>query len=322
MRNHAVNHPIAQASTAPISAIVTICSNQKRFKPALESTPAALLPASQKQLAAQWLQMIGEASPAAPSIGLYGGRAFGLARDVASSTGTKLFVISAGLGLVAETKTLPAYSITVAHRDADSVRGKVVGSFSPAAWFDDLLDGPYSVKWPDVFSGQAGRVLVALTKPYAEMVGPALARLPTSSLSRLRLFGAGLGSVLPIELHPHLLPYDDRLDNIIPGTRSDFAQRALVHFVQDVSTGDRDCVADAMSVREALAETAAPVRPARQVATDEVLLALIRARLHPHASASRLLRQLRDEDQMACEQGRFAKLFRQAQTESALHDAP
>jgi hypothetical protein len=321
MRDHAVNDPIAQALAAPISAIVTLCSNRKRFKPTPESTPAALIPASQKQLAAQWLTIIGAASPAAPATGLYGGRAFGLARDLASNTGTKLFVISAGLGLVAETRTLPAYSITVAHGDADSVQGKVVGAFSPSVWFDDLLNGPYSVKWPAVFSGGSGKVLVALTKPYAEMVGPALARLPTSSLSRLRLFGAGLGSVLPIELRPYLLPYDARLDTIIPGTRSDFAQRALVHFVQGASTGDGDCAADALSVRAALSETKAPVQPARQAATDETLLALIRERLHPHASASRLLRRLRDEDQMACEQSRFAKLFRQAQMEGAPHDA-
>jgi hypothetical protein len=136
------------------------------------------------------------------------------------------------------------------------------------------------------------------------------------------LFVASLGSALPIELRPYLLPYDDRLDAIIPGIRSDFAQRALVHFVQLISKNDEDCAADAKRVSDALAEAKAPARPARQVATDEALLALIRTRLHPRASASRLLRQLRDEDQMACEQSRFAKLFRQAQLEGAPHDAP
>jgi hypothetical protein len=172
MRDHAVNGPASQPLTAPVSAIVTICANQKRFKPAPENTPAGLTPAPQSELAAQWLQMIGEASPAAPPTGLYGGRAFGLARDLASDAGAKLFVISAGLGLVADTRALPAYSITVARGAADSVQSKVLGSFSPSAWFDDLSDGPYSLKWPEIFSGEFGRVLVALTKPYAEMVTP------------------------------------------------------------------------------------------------------------------------------------------------------
>jgi hypothetical protein len=34
--------------------------------------------------------------------------------------------------------------------------------------------------------------------------------------------------------------------------------------------------------------------------------------LGPKASASRLLRQLRDQDGIACEHGRFARLFRAA----------
>jgi hypothetical protein len=246
---------------------------------------------------------------------LYGGRAFGLARDLASSAGTKFFVVSAGFGLVPGSQKLPTYSLTVARHDQDSIQGKAVGPFDPATWFEALTDGPYSVAWPDVFSEGGGRVLVALTKPYAEMATPALAKLPVSDLRRLRLFGAGLVAVLPTALKPYLLPYDDRLDTLFPGTRSDFAQRALVHFVQNVAVADGDYATDAVRVRASLAATRAPSRPERRTVSDEALLALISARLSPQASASRLLRQLRDEDQMACEQGRFARLFRQAQME-------
>lgn len=245
-----------------------------------------------------------------------------MARDLASSVGTKLFVVSAGLGLVPGSQKLPMYSLTVARRAEDSIHGKAVGRFDPAAWFEALADGPYSVAWEDVFSEGADRVLVALTKPYAKMATPALAKLPSSDLRRLRLFGAGLDATLPITLKPYLLPYDDRLDTLFPGTRSDFAQRALVHFVQNVAAAGGDYAADADGVRASLAATKAPSRPQRRAATDEALLTLIRARLGPRASASRLLRQIRDEDQMACEQGRFARLFRQARTEGAAHDAP
>lgn len=322
MRHHAVIEVTSEVSIAPVSAIVTICANQKRFKSGPNSTPAALAAAPQATLARTWLDLIGATAPVAAATDLYGGRAFGLARDLATSSRTKLFVVSAGFGLVPGDQELPAYSLTMAHHDQDSIQGKAVGPFDPATWFEALTDGPYSVAWSDVFSEGGGRVLVALTKPYAEMATPALAKLPASDLSRLRLFGAGLSAVLPMALKPYLLPYDDRLDTLFPGTRSDFAQRALVHFVQNVALADGDYATDAARVRASLAATKAPPRPARRAVTDEALLTLIRSRLSPRASASRLLRQLRDEDQIACEQGRFARLFRQAQTEGAAHDAP
>jgi hypothetical protein len=322
MRRHAVIEPTAEVSIAPASAIVTICANQKRFKAGPNTTPAALAPAPQAALASTWLDLIGATAPVAAATDLYGGRAFGLARDLAAVAGTKLFIVSAGFGLVPGSQRLPAYSLTVARQDPDSIQGKAVGPFDPAAWFEALTAGPYSVAWRDVFSEGVGRVLVALTKPYAEMATPALAKLPASDLCRLRLFGAGLGAVLPTALKPYLLPYDDRLDTLFPGTRSDFAQRALVHFVQNVAVADGDSATDAARARALLAAAKAPSRPERRAATDEALLNLIRARLSPRASASRLLRQLRDEDQIACEQGRFARLFRQAQTEGSAHDAP
>ena len=322
MRHHAVIEPASEVFVAPVSAIVTICANQKRFRPGPNSTPATLAPAPQATLVSTWLDLVGATAPVAAATDLYGGRAFGLARDVAAAAGTKLFVVSAGFGLVPGSQKLPAYSLTVARHDEDSIQRKAVGPFDPATWFEALTDGPYSVAWKDVFSEGDGRVLVALTKPYAEMATPTLAKLPASDLRRLRLFGAGLGTVLPAPLKPYLLPYDDRLDSLFPGTRSDFAQRGLVHFVQNVASTDGDYSTDAARVRALLAATKAPPRPERRAVTDETLLTLIRSRLSPRASASRLLRQLRDEDQMACEQGRFARLFRQAQIEGAAHDAP
>ncbi|WP_421993633.1 hypothetical protein [Roseococcus sp.] len=210
---------------------------------------------------------------------------------------------------------MPGYSLTVARGDTDSIRNRVIDAFDPPEWFRRLLASPYSAQWSDAFSSVNGRVLFAVTKPYAEMASQSLAAVPASALSRLRIFGAGLGGVLPAVLKPFLLPYDDRLDTIFPGTRSDFAQRALVHFSRNIAPQDGDISLDAEWVRRAMAKSKSPLRPVRSTATDEALLAVIRSRLHPRASASQLLRRLRDDDQIACEQGRFAKLFRQAQSE-------
>ena len=84
-------------------------------------------------------------------------------------------------------------------------------------------------------SENSGRILVALTRPYARMVGQSLSTLEPQALARLRIFGASLASDLPACLHPALTPYDDRLNTVFPGTCADFPQRALLHFVRSVA---------------------------------------------------------------------------------------
>ncbi len=300
------------SATASVDALVTICAQQKRFKPSPEATPAALRQAALSDLAAQWRVVIKSRKAAAVASDLYAGRAFGLARDTARHLDCRLYVISAGLGLVAGETQTPAYGLTVKPNAPESVQAKVQGSFSAAGWFAEMLAGSCSTGWADVFGRGHGPVLVALTRAYAEMVGPSLADLPQRHVDRLRLFGAGLQSVLPERLHAAIIPYDGRLDTIFPGTKSDFAQRAMVHYAEKVAhqSADRDYANRLLS--EALAKVNHPVRPVRQTAQDGNLLALIKTRLTPKASASRLLRQLRDEDGIACEQGRFARLFREA----------
>jgi hypothetical protein len=299
-----------------ISSIVTICTNQKRFKASPAGTAAALAAAAQADLAAQWIAMAQSLLRTAAASDLYAGRAFGLARDAATVAAAPLYIISAGLGLVAAATPVPAYGVTVSRGGAESIRSKVVGPFDAAEWFAALAQGSFAVGWEKVFSPGSGRVLIALTRPYAEMVAPALASLPRNELERLRLFGAGLKPLLPPPLSEAVVPYDDRLDTVMPGTRSDFAQRALLHFVQNIADVARDRRGDREAVGRALASVRAPLRPVRRSASDADILTLIKTRLTPAASASRLLRQLRDGDQIACEQGRFAELFRKAKAEA------
>jgi hypothetical protein len=298
--------------TTSVEALVTICAQQKRHKPSLEATPAALGGASLADLASQWRRLVSSLPTAAPAADLYAGRAFGLARDTARRIDSRLYVISAGLGLVAGETRSPAYGLTVTPGSTESVQPKVQGPFAPNDWFEEMLAGPHSVSWAQIFERGPGQVLIALTRSYAAMVGPSLASLPRLQLDRLRLFGAGLEAVLPQALHASVVPYDGRLDTLFPGTRSDFAQRAMVHYVEHIAPAASDREAGNILLSATLAPVEPPVRPVRQAAADGDLIALIKPRLTPKASASRLLRQLRDDDGIACEQGRFARLFREA----------
>lgn len=297
-------------NAGPVAAIVTICTGRKRLKAV--ATVARLAVGTQTAVSKGWrAQLVG--TPASTTArDLYAGRGFGLAKMAAELADSPLFIVSAGLGLVMADTMSPAYGLTIARGHEDSISSKVVGDFDVAGWFAELMSGPYSAGWSQVTDSRGGRVLVAITRPYAEMVADSLSALAPEALSRLRIFGAGLSDALPGCLRPFLLPYDDRLDTLFPGTRSDFAQRAMLHFVQHIADRPGDYAIDATAVTAMLSRVESPARLVRVTRTDDEILTLIADRLGPATSASRLLRTLRDSDGIACEQNRFAKLFRAA----------
>ncbi|MDC9824829.1 hypothetical protein PRN20_13925 [Devosia sp. ZB163] len=222
--------------------------------------------------------------------------------------------------MVAADHRVPVYGLTVSPGHAESVGARVQGDFDAALWFSALLKGPHSVQWSDTFARGRGRVLIALTRPYADMIGSSLRDLDPSFLARLRIFGASLSALLPTEVHCALMPYDARLDAITPGTRADFSQRALYHFVRAVapSVGSQNSEADAEAVRHALVAVTAPQRAQRVRQTDEEIIRLIREHLRFQSGIGSVLRRLRDQDGVACEQSRFKRLYGAAVGEGAL----
>jgi hypothetical protein len=295
-----------------VSAVITICAQRKTVKVPAQGTPSALTIQTQRQVEKAWQEALAALPARVQAASLYGGRAFGLAKSAAARSGSPLYIISAGLGLVPGERLVPAYGLTVASDVAESISSRVTGPFDSAKWFANLMAGNNSVLWDKAGGDGEGRVLVALTKPYATMVGKSLAAASPQTLARLRIFGASLEQALPNTLHAAIVPYDDRLDALVPGTRSDFAQRALLHFVEHVADQGADRDTEFAAVKALLSGVAAPERPVREQRSDTELTILIKGRLKPQASASALLRQLRREDGIACEQGRFARLFKAA----------
>ena len=304
----------SRAGTARPQVVVTICTHRKTAKPPFSSTPVSLPNGSQTAVLSAWLRTSKTLPAVMPARNLYAGRGFGLAIRAAGLVSAKVYILSAGLGLVSAEQFVPVYALTVSGAHSESVGPRVVGAFDAAAWFSGVLAGPLSSQWNDIFADDVGRVLIALTKPYAEMVGQSLCALQPRSLSRLRIFGSALGSALPPALLPAIAPYDSRLDAVVPGTRADFSQRALFHFMQTVGTkhGPQDREADYAAVESALDGVDAPDRPNRPRRTDDEILKMIRTRLRSQSGIARILRALRDEDGVACEQARFSRLYRAA----------
>lgn len=293
--------------------VITICTSRKIARPQFGSTPVTLPIDSQDNVQAAWAERV-QTLPTDTAAGvLYAGRGFGLAADAAKIARAKLYILSAGLGLVPADRLVPLYGLTVSAGHPESVAARVTGDFDAAAWFSGLLSSPLSDRWVDAIGPSSGRILIALTRPYAQMVGASLSALGPEALARLRIFGISLASALPAALHPALAPYDTRLDAILPGTRADFSQRALHHFVGLVageSGQERD--ADYAAVVSVLGKVTAPERPRRPRRTDAEILKMISVRLQSQLGVARILRALRDEEGIACEQSRFSRLYRVA----------
>jgi hypothetical protein len=302
----------------PIDVIITTCSHRKTQRPKRHATPSSLSRGSQRAVESAWRDKIRKL-PLAVSVGeFYAGRAFGLATEAARMSDARLYVLSAGLGLLPAERPIPIYGLTVSEGHTESVASKVFGDFDAAAWFSRLLSGPLSDDWQDVAKRKSGRILVALSRPYAEMVGESLSTVPPKMLGRLRIFGASLESTLPVSLHPAIAPYDERLNVIFPGTRSDFAQRAMLHFARSIAvrpSASRE--ADFAAVTSALRNLRLPKTVRRPRLSDEEIVALISKRLRMQSGAARVLAALRHDEGVACEQSRFGRLYRIASGKGA-----
>jgi hypothetical protein len=166
-----------------------------------------------------------------------------------------------------------------------------------------------------VRQNEAVIMVLALPEAYACMVAADLLTLPDSDLCRLRLIGPRNASRLPEKLRGVLMPYDDRfdgMDSVNSGTRSDFAQRAGRHFVEEILLADyeRSPKDHALAVAGILEKMARPVTVRRRSLSDQEIVVLIEQHWGSACGkSSRMLRVLRDDLLVACEQKRFQRLF-------------
>lgn len=308
--------------------VVTACAGRKRLPPAKGLCAADLPFGKLHEVAASWLTRLARTPRTMEASRLYVGRAFGEACRAASEG--DLYVVSAGLGLLPAHVPVPAYSLTVSPESPDDVLARITEAVSAADWW---RVGParsgLGVDLSELVKATADRsLLLALPLTYLDMLAPALLALPVSVHGRLRLFCGVSATRLPVPLRPCLMPYDDRLNAAASphrGTRADFAQRAVRHFVEHVLPHSPAGTANAhrAAVEAALAGLRPPPAIRRDRRDDDELRALIGAHWQAaEGQAGRMLRVLRDQLGVACEQKRFAELFRKIRAERAAAAAP
>jgi hypothetical protein len=290
------------------AAIVTNCTQRKSRQSQLD---LAQLPRIREveRLAKAWERLVGQALPAGPARSLYQGRSIADTAAAATYIGSSWYVVSAGLGLVRSDRPVPAYECTVAAGSDLGSRLKLSGA-TTADWWNAI-----TAPRPQPLSRLILRstTLLALPSSYLRMVHDDLARVSAANAGQLRIFTSAAGAqFVPEHLADCVMPYDDRLESVprYAGTRSDFAQRALRHFVEALEATPLTLEEARAKVSATLAGRARPLRSTGKRMSDDEIRRVLTAQWARHAgSSTRLLRHLRDEARISCEQKRFSRLW-------------
>jgi hypothetical protein len=268
-------------------------------------------------VAQQWNELISRTPPTCTARHLYKGRSTRDAAAVAATVNGELLIVSAGLGLVSAEDPVPNYDVTTAP-------GSELAKFL-------AKQGLQASDWWEAIEGQNQRSLasviashvtyLALPSTYLQLISNQLDSAPKSALIHLRIFTSEMGqSMVPERLRACIIPYDERLESVpgFSGTRADFPQRALRHFVECLEGHKLSIEEGQQKVRNSLSPLPRRAQPQRARASDSEITALLRNQWMAYGgSSARLLRYLRDEAKVSCEQGRFRNLWRSIATEMA-----
>lgn len=300
---------------------ITTCTNRKRA-PAVDSLLCRKLPCGDMTLVAdEWMARVLRAPHEHLARYLYCGRGFSESLSAAQLATTNLWVISAGLGLILSNEKIPSYSLTIAPGVDDSIKGRISSDFHPSEWWNAInsISGRSISK---LINDDPDRslFLISLTQPYAPLILSDLLNLTPDSLTRVRIVGIMCSKNMPKHIQSICMPYDARINDprCYPGTMSDFAQRSAYHFVKNIWNvyGYQSAADDSAAIIKILDSLEAPIVPSRRQLSDhEVRNEIIANWDRAEGYSSRMLRVLRDDLHVACEQKRFSLLFKQVKEE-------
>lgn len=302
-------------------SLVTVCTNRKSI-PISERLHAERLPSGPQEMVSKvWRDWLRNAEPRIPARRLYAGRGFSEALAVVEARKADLWIASAGLGLVHGDDEVPGYDLTLSAGSDSSILNKITdSSFDAARWWSDLgrRRRPKRSLAGLLRAHPAGHVVVSVPGSYLGLLQDDLLSTDSVTLRKLRIVGPLDLERVASRLRPLVMPYDDRLNgpaSPLKGTRADFPQRAARHFL-DLACGDGlsdDPEADVARVRTSLRDLPWPEHPTRrQLGDDDIVKAILSNWERASGQSTKMLRLLRDDEGIACEQSRFVQLFNRA----------
>jgi hypothetical protein len=301
---------------------VTTCTDRKRY-PVTPHLDANTLPlGAQEEVACAWRNRVNAARKVGVARDVYCGRSFQEAIFAARAGHADLRIISGGLGLIRADEAIPAYSLSLVRSSPEFIGSRILGSpFNASQWWNEV-QGPQSAPLAGLIrANRDATAVIGISSAYLSLIADDFGSLSEDELGRVHIIGLGIEDSCPARLKHCILPYDDRLDgpdSPTRGTRGDFSQRAMRHFVEYVLP-ECDSVSletHGSAVNNCLRKWRRPNVIPRPSMTDDEIIRLIKKNWRAiQGQSSRGLRYLRDVEKVACEQGRFRVLFHRAAQE-------
>lgn len=320
------NSGTESSMSARIANIIVTCTKRKSV-PAEDCLQLGQVAGSTvSDLAKQWISRLQKAnSLPRPADELYSGDHWQIARsfpEVASGRNVqvRLWVCSAGYGLIPSWAPLKPYSATFSTHHKDSVlrRLATLSGGSIHEWWSILA------KWSGPVPGEP-RTLTELARNakraplifvasdvYLRAVGADLEDA-RNALADPRLLTIVSGGGAPSgELRSNQLPCNARLQSLLGGALMSLNVRVVRRILSQVERWPLRCDDLAAEFQKLIDAQPEFEQPQRRQLTDEKVQQFVRRQLakNPSLCASPLLRRLRDSG-FACEQKRFGKQFLQ-----------
>jgi hypothetical protein len=300
--------------TQPTLFLITNCSATKRLA-AGEALMLRKLTGSVRQKFHYWSQAITKKKDLVPARNCYAGDSWkhAIESESAEKEKSRLWVVSAGMGLISADLPIPNYSATFVSNDLDSVacnHSEKVEWWNLLAEWRRRLTGIGCIA--DLAESNPKAVfIVAVSSNYLTVIQDDLLQTRKALVSPNNLLVISSGTRQMKALGESLLPVDARFEHFLGGPRASLNARMLCHIVKKY----KESVISAPMVSKYLCEIASklaqPRTFARKQLSDEQIAEFIRqrAKLLPRPSASAVLRILRDEGS-ACEQKRFSRIYK------------
>jgi hypothetical protein len=303
------------------TAIITNCTSRKSKAIKRVVLSRSVNVSSVQQLASHWVEVIDSNKGSTGAVDLYQGRGFSDARATAVAMDGDFYVVSAGLGLISAEDDVPSYDLTISDGPGSIASVLKQLSATPSDWWTALTKAR-NQQSPIIgllTNRKYSQVWLAMPSTYLGMLSNEIECVDEKLLlEKVRIFTTSRGNkILPEKVRSCVMPYDQRLESTTyAGTLNDFPQRCMRHFAMELKCAGTNLEEAYSKVTDSLRGCAIPCQPLRRKLDDAEIVGLIKeAWIGCGGNSNRLLRYLRDDALVACEQGRFRRLWHQVKDE-------
>ena len=286
---------------------ITHCSSRKASPPSVVLSGPAM---TQAELAKKWCSKSSKISETETAANLYTGRGY---RKLVSRIpkNQRLLIVSAGLGLVDCSTMIPSYDCTIANGSKTSLNKYVNGKVQLTNWWNSISTSKFSEGKIANLLPEPDFILISLTSNYLSLVAEDLLNTNTTKV----IFIGPKTKLLDLGVNVIRAPYTDAFDgpdSPMPGIKADFAQRCHADFIGrlkkygDLTFALQSVVQDMKNWRKTQ-----PVK--NKSSNDEEILTLIKKYKNKFTAIGKMNKFFRHELNIACEQKRFTKLYRQVE---------